>query len=53
MTAQENTPRTGYEKIIEYFEGLRSRLTRETHKICFVGTQHEIYDKMIDLFLKE
>jgi CHAT domain-containing protein/tetratricopeptide (TPR) repeat protein len=42
-----------YEKMIEYFEDLRARLTRETHKIGFMGTQHQIYDKMIDLLLKE
>ncbi len=42
-----------YEKMIEYFESLRARLTRETHKIGFMGTQHEIYDKIIELLLKE
>lgn len=30
-----------------------ARLTKETHKIGFMGTQHKIYDKIIDLLLKE
>ncbi len=44
---------TACKKMIDYFENLRARLTRETHKIGFMGTQNEIYDRAIDLLLKE
>jgi len=40
-------------EMIGYFEGVRARLTRETHKVSFMGKQREIYDRMIHLLLKE
>jgi len=40
-------------EMIDYFESVRARMTREAHKVSFMGKQHEIYDRMIDLLLKD
>ncbi len=39
-------------KIIDHFEGIRSRLVKETEKIGFMTRQQEIYEQIIDNLLK-
>ena len=42
-----------YGKLIGLFEGIRAHMTKETHKIGYMGLQNKIYDEVIYLLLKE
>lgn len=40
-------------ELIDFFEGLRAKMTKDVHKISFMSAKHEIYTKMIELLFKQ
>ena len=40
-------------EMVNFFETIRARLTRESQKISYMGTQLEIYDRIIELLLSQ
>lgn len=40
-------------ELIDFFEGLRAKLTKDVHKISFMSAKHAIYTKMIELLLRQ
>ncbi len=40
-------------EMVNFFETIRARLTKESQKISYMGTQLEIYDKIIELLLSQ
>ena len=40
-------------ELIDFFEGIRAKMTKDVHKIGFMSAKHEIYTKMIELLFKQ
>lgn len=40
-------------ELIDFFEGLRAKMTKDVHKISFMSAKHEIYTKMIELLFRQ
>jgi len=40
-------------ELIDFFEGLRAKMTKDVHKTGFMGAKHKIYAKMIELLLND
>ena len=42
-----------YGEVLDHLEGIRGKLTKESHKIGFIAAQREIYDKIIRFLIQE
>lgn len=40
-------------ELINYFEEIRAKLTKESQKISYMGTRNEVYDRIIELLLSQ
>lgn len=52
-TGQREKAIKAYGETLDYIEGIRAKLTTESHKIGFMTAQREIYDKIIKFLIQE